>query len=163
MTPVLPYLALAWAAVLAWRDLTRRRLDDALTLPAAVLVPAAAVLDDGTRAATLAVAGAACWAGAHLALAVAAPGSMGGGDVKLALPLGAAVGWAAVRSGGAGDLPVLLAAAVAASGAATAALGVVTRIRWRGGERNRDADPGAVPHGPGMLAGAALAVALAAA
>ncbi len=125
--------ALCWGLALAWRDVTRRRLDDALTLPgAAVALAACWWAGDGAAA----LAGAVSWSGLHLAGALARPGSVGGGDVKLALALGAVAGTAG---------PVALCAAIALAGVATAVLGAVAGPR--------------PPHGPSMLAATAVVAA----
>lgn len=129
---------LPWAGLLAWRDLRRRKLDDALTLPCAVggIAIAAAAGEPGGG-----LAGMALWGLAYAAVGVGKPGAMGGGDVKLALGLGA-------LTGAAGGIPAT-AAAMAAAGLLTAAAG--TLKGWRTG----------VPHGPSMLASATAAMALA--
>lgn len=119
-------LLLGWLAVpLAAADLIARRLPDALTF-AAYPVLGLAVLPAGWHA----LAGMVVFGGAHVVVRAVAPGSLGGGDVKLAGSLGAvlgALGWA--------DLA--LAAALAALG--TLLLAVATRSR-------------AAPHGPSLLA-----------
>jgi leader peptidase (prepilin peptidase)/N-methyltransferase len=137
--PVL--LALTWFGVAAGAvDLAHRRLPDALTLPA---LPAALLLVAplGPAALGRAAGVAVLAAAAHAAVRLVAPGAMGGGDVKLAAPLGAvlgAVSWPAA----------VLAAAVAA--AATAVLAAVLRRR-------------SVPHGPSMLLATVLVAAAGAA
>ncbi|HKN99378.1 MAG TPA: prepilin peptidase [Pseudonocardiaceae bacterium] len=128
-------LLLSWFAVpLVAADLARRRLPDALTLPAypalglAVGLAVATGPDPGVGA--RAVAGAVLFGGAHALVRWWAPHAMGGGDVKLAGSLGAvlgAVGWAAVA------VAATLAAAV------TAVLALALRA-------------GSAPHGPGLLA-----------
>ncbi|WP_367137689.1 prepilin peptidase [Saccharothrix sp. HUAS TT1] len=122
-------LLLAWLGVLlVVTDLRCRRLPDALTLPAYPAVGVALWL--GGADLWRAAAGCLLFGGCHLAVRLLSPSAMGGGDVKLAGPLGAvlaSVSWTA-----------LPAAAVLAS-AVTLALG----LRWRSG---------GVPHGPGLLA-----------
>lgn len=126
---------------LAAIDLRYRRLPNALTL-AAVGVIACAMVAVAAGAGTAAVLPAAAWGGigltaAHLAVHVAAPASLGGGDVKLASSIGAvlgAVGWQAVLLGS------LLASGVAFLLGTAARL--LRRPSWRDG----------VPYGPGLLA-----------
>ena len=140
-------VALGWLAVLLTAtDLARRRLPDALTLPAypgvAALLGVAAWGGAGPGLVGRALAGAAVFGCAHALVHLAAPSAMGAGDVKLAGVLGAvlaAVDWAALL--------------VAAFGAnlLTALLGLLTPARCRDGPAS---SPGAraVPHGPGLLA-----------
>ena len=121
-------------------DVRRRRIPDAIVLPAL-----AAVIVIRAVWGTAGWAGALIWAGvAGLVLLVPAlirPDGMGMGDVKLALLLGSSLGALA--------LPALLLALVAG------AVGGAVHARVRG-ERLRDAT---IPFGP-FLVGAALAVAL---
>jgi leader peptidase (prepilin peptidase)/N-methyltransferase len=123
-------LALGWFAVLLTAtDVLHRRLPDALTLPAypvlaALLVPAG--LDVGLRA----LAGGLLFGLGHLVVRLVSPGALGGGDVKLAVPLGAVLG--AVSYG------ALALGAVLASGLSL----LVGLTRPDGG----------IPHGPGLLA-----------
>ncbi|WP_408933100.1 A24 family peptidase [Corynebacterium marquesiae] len=69
----------SWAAVLSWWDVRQRRLPDWLTLPAAAL------------SLTVANWSGLWWPGIYLVLGLAHAG-VGGGDIKLALPLGMLVG-----------------------------------------------------------------------
>jgi leader peptidase (prepilin peptidase) / N-methyltransferase len=130
--PVL--LALGWLAVAAGAvDVLAGRLPDALTLPA---LPAALLLlvPVGGDAVARGVLGAVVAVAAHAAVHLVAPAAMGGGDVKLAAPLGAvsaAVSWEALA----------LAGVLAALSSGVLAAAVLVR-RGRGG---------AVPHGPSML------------
>ena len=130
--PVL--LALGWLAVAAGAvDVLAGRLPDALTLPA---LPTALLLlvPVGGDAVARGVAGAVVAVAAHAAVHLVAPAAMGGGDVKLAAPLGAvsaAVSWEALA----------LAGVLAALSSGVLAVAVLVR-RGRGG---------AVPHGPSML------------
>jgi leader peptidase (prepilin peptidase)/N-methyltransferase len=130
--PVL--LALGWLAVAAGTvDVLAGRLPDALTLPA---LPTALLLlvSVGGDAVARGVAGAVVAVAAHAAVHFVAPAAMGGGDVKLAAPLGAvlaAVSWEALA----------LAGVLAALSSGVLAVAVLVR-RGRGG---------AVPHGPSML------------
>jgi leader peptidase (prepilin peptidase)/N-methyltransferase len=132
---------LMWAAVLSVIDLRRRRLPNVLTVPgAAVILVVAALYGRGLPA----LIGGCALAGLYLVIHLTGPGGLGGGDVKLALGLGALT--AALSS----DVWVL-----GALGAplVTAAAAVVSLLR--GGT-------GTVPHGPSMcmtsLTAAALAV-----
>lgn len=132
--PVL--LALAWLGVAAGAvDLRHHRLPDALTLPA---LPVALLLlaPLGPEAVGRALVGAVVAVGAHGAVHLLAPRAMGGGDVKIAAPLGAvlaAVSWPALA------LAAVLAAVITGLGAAA---GIVTG-RLRAGA--------SVPHGPSMV------------
>ncbi|MDG3011273.1 prepilin peptidase [Rhodococcus sp. D2-41] len=127
-----------WAVALTVIDLHERRLPDALTLPAAAvaLLYAAAT---GTGGA--AVLGALTLFVVYLLVHLARPAALGGGDVKLALPVGA-------LTGAAGASTWLLAAVLAT--AATAAAGLVALALRHHGAR--------IAHGPGMCAGAILAL-----
>lgn len=126
---------------LAAIDLRRRRLPDALTLTA-IMVIACAMVAVAAGVGTAAVLGAAVAGGvgltlAHLVVHLAAPGSLGAGDVKLAGSVGAvlgAIGWQAVLLG------ALLASGVVFVLATAARL--LRRTAWRDG----------VPYGPGLLA-----------
>jgi leader peptidase (prepilin peptidase) / N-methyltransferase len=127
-------LVLGWLGVLlAVTDFRHRRLPDALTLPAYPVVFG-----------LLWVCGASLWRaligclvflGFHWAVRRFAPSAMGGGDVKLAGPLGAVLGSVSWHA-----LPV---AAVLASG-----ITLVVAL-WR--------PSGGVPHGPGLLSATWLA------
>jgi len=131
-----PLLGLGWlGAALGAVDVAEHRLPDALTLPA---LPLAVLLVAplGGAAVLRGAAGAVIAAGAHAAVRCCAPGAVGGGDVKLAAPLGVVLGaasWAALPL--AAVLAAVLTAVVAGAGLAVG--------RLRGG------DP--VPHGPSML------------
>ncbi|WP_235921601.1 prepilin peptidase [Lentzea tibetensis] len=119
-------MALAWFGVLlAAIDLEHRRLPDVLTLP---LYPVVAVLC--AHEWRKALIGCAAFGGVHLVTRLVNPRAMGGGDVKLAGALGAAL---AVH-----DWFALVWATGLAS-AVTLAISVVTRRRE-------------APHGPGLLA-----------
>ncbi|HWO59881.1 MAG TPA: A24 family peptidase [Umezawaea sp.] len=123
-------LALGWLAVLLTAtDVLHRRLPDALTLPAypvlaVLLVPAGH--DVGLRA----LVGGLLFGVGHLVVRLVSPGALGGGDVKLAAPLGAVLG--AVSYG------ALALGAILASGLSL----LVGLTRPDGG----------IPHGPGLLA-----------
>ena len=99
-------VAFAWLAVLcvalATIDLIVYRLPDRLTLPAypvlaALLAGAALLNSEPGRFLRAMVAGVALAAG-YLVLALVRPGDLGLGDVKLAGPLGMALGWAGWQS-----------------------------------------------------------------
>ena len=114
---------LAWfGIVLAMVDLRHHRLPDALTLPLG-----AALLLTRFHGLGAAVLSALVFGGAHLLVRRLRPAFMGGGDVKLAFGLGAALPFTS-----------LLPAAILSS-AVTLAVAAVRRRR-------------AVPHGPGLLA-----------
>lgn len=141
-------LALSAVGVpLAAVDLTRRRLPDALTLPAygllgaAVIAAAAGASDQALVLA--AVLGGGMFFGVHLLVRLAAPRALGAGDVKLAGSLGGvlgAVGW-----------PALAVSACLAS-LFTLVLAGLGRLGRAGGWGS------GVPHGPGLLAATWLVV-----
>lgn len=123
-------LALSWFAVLLTvTDLRHRRLPDVLTLPAypvATLLLAAGGVDLALRA----LVGGVAFGLFHLTIRLASPRCIGGGDVKLAGPLGAILGAVSYQ---ALPLALLLACAI------TLAIGLT---RPHGG----------IPHGPGLVA-----------
>ena len=137
-------LIVSWAGVLlGGTDLVARRLPDALTLPlyplVAILLGAATIGAADPGLLPRSAAGALLWAGGYGAVRLAAPGALGGGDVKLAGSLGAltaATSWSGLL------LAILAASAVTAVAAAPA----------------RILGHAAVPHGPAMLAAAWLVV-----
>ncbi|MGY1773253.1 prepilin peptidase [Blastococcus sp. SYSU D00813] len=147
--PALLVLAVA-AVLLAVVDLQHRLLPDRVVLPATVLV---ALLLTGAAAAGgtwaqlgRAFLGAAVLFAVFLVLALLAPGQLGMGDVKLAALLGLPLGWF--------GWPALLLGALAAfvvQAVAALVLLAARRITLRS----------ALPFGPAMLLGAAVAVALA--
>lgn len=126
---------------LAAVDLARRRLPDALTLPAYPLVGgalAAASLTSGEPGLLVGavIGGLAFWL-AHVLVHLRAPASLGAGDVKLAGSLGGvlgALGWPALVV--AACLAALLTLLVAGVGR------VSRQATWHA----------AAPHGPGLLA-----------
>lgn len=147
--PVLPaYLYLAFAGVaLVMIDLAVHRLPDRLTLPSYLVVAAllvlAAVAEDDWWALARAAVGAVLLYGGYYLLAVALPGAMGFGDVKLAGVLGAVLGWA-------GWVPLLVGACLGFLYGGLVSLGLlVTRQATR---KTR------VPFGPFMVAGALTAL-----
>lgn len=128
-----------WMMALSVYDLRQRRLPNWLTLPgAAALVGAGVISGKGTAAAL----GAAALFGLYLSIHLLSPRAMGGGDVKLALGLGALTGmfgadvWALAAIGA----PLI-----------TAGYAVVVLLR-------RDGQT--VPHGPSMCLASAAAVVL---
>ena len=78
-----------WAAALSAVDLRWRRLPNPLTLSGAVLITVGAAVCGRGQAAVL---GAGALGGLYLAVHLADPAALGGGDVKLALALGALTG-----------------------------------------------------------------------
>jgi leader peptidase (prepilin peptidase)/N-methyltransferase len=133
-------LGLSWLAVAAGTvDLASRRLPDALTVPA---LPVALLLTApvGGPAVGRAAAGAAVLFLAHLLVRLVEPAALGAGDVKLAAPVGAALGavsWTAL----------VLGAALAALATALAALATMGPAPLAGRVRGT----AALPHGPSML------------
>lgn len=130
-------LLVGWAGVLlAAADVVARRLPDALTVSgypvvAVLLTVAAAGAGDGGLL-VRAAAGALLWSGGYALVRLIWPGSLGGGDVKLAASLGAL----AAAGSWSGLLLAVLAAAVL-----TALVAGPARLLG-----HRD-----VPHGPAML------------
>lgn len=133
-------LLVAWCGWLSVLDVRTRRLPNPLTLTGAAVILAAAAATGQLRPALV---GAALLAGGYLLVHLVAPAAMGGGDVKLAVGLGAVTGIA-----GPG---VWLAAAVGAF-AATAVAGVALVAVGRG--------TASLPHGPSMCLATVLALAV---
>ncbi|CCW15171.1 peptidase, A24 (type IV prepilin peptidase) family protein [Rhodococcus aetherivorans] len=134
-----------WCVCLSAADLSARRLPNVLTVPGAAVVLAVAA---GAGHAAPALAGAVLLAGPYLLAHLAAPRSLGAGDVKLAAGLGAAAGAnGAAAWTTAALLPPLLTAAAGA---------VVVGAGWvRAHRRPRGV---VLPHGPSMCAAAVAAV-----
>jgi len=131
---------LVWAVTLSIIDIRYRRLPNALTLTgAAVIVGAATACGRGAPA----LLGALALGGVYLLVHLAGPSGLGGGDVKLAVALGALTG--AVGS------PVWVLAALGAP-ILTVITGTVSLVRHRSS---------VVPHGPSMCAASVIAAALA--
>ncbi|MDF3336259.1 A24 family peptidase [Mycolicibacterium septicum] len=131
-------IACVWLLLLSGYDITERRLPNWLTLPGALLVlMVAAVAARGPAA----LAGAAGLSGLYLAVHLISPRAMGGGDVKLAVGLGAMTGAFGV------DVWLLAALAAPLLTAGLAFGAAVCGIRT-------------VPHGPSMCTASAVAVAL---
>jgi leader peptidase (prepilin peptidase)/N-methyltransferase len=140
------YLA-AISTALALIDLDTKRLPNPIVLPAyllgGVLFGAAALLGGDGGSALRALAGAAVLGSGYLALALARPGGMGFGDVKLAGALGLFLGWL-----GWPELAIGTFAAFLLGGMFAVALLALGRARRTTG----------IPFGPWMLAGAWTAV-----
>jgi len=136
-------VAYTWVAVtgvaLGYVDAAVRRLPDRLTLVLYGGLLVLLVLDDRWPAFGRAVLGGLAMAAFYAALVLLNPAALGPGDAKLALGLGTALGWL-------GWWPVFVGTLLAF--ALSAAYGVLRRRR----------EP--FPHGPSMLVGALLAVAL---
>ncbi|MEU1999806.1 prepilin peptidase [Rhodococcus sp. NPDC019627] len=138
-----------WCVSLAATDWCARRLPNILTLPGFAVV---VVLAGISGQAPAAVIGGVLLAAAYLLLYLCAPGSLGAGDVKLALGVGAL---AALGGGGAWVWAAFLAPAF------TAAAGCVALVRARSRPSRRGSDaasPASVPHGPAMCAATVLAL-----
>ncbi|SNX95190.1 leader peptidase (prepilin peptidase) / N-methyltransferase [Geodermatophilus sabuli] len=146
--------AFAWAAaagvVLAAVDLAVHRLPDRVTAPAAAVIAAALVVDAAVLGTWLALVRAALAGAAAFGLAalgaLVSPQGLGYGDVKLLGLLGLVLGWVSWGALLAGVFLGLLAGA---------ALSLVLLATGRAGWRT------ALPFGPPLLLGAAVALALA--
>ncbi|MBC7597166.1 MAG: prepilin peptidase [Kineosporiaceae bacterium] len=140
------YLA-AVSIALALIDLDTHRIPNVIVLPAYIvgllMLGLAAIL--GGDYASLLLAGTGCLAMglAYLVMAVAYPGGMGFGDVKLAGVLGLFLGWL-------GWAPLAVGASLAFL--LGGIFGVVVMLIRRGGRKT------AIPFGPWMLAGAWLGI-----
>jgi leader peptidase (prepilin peptidase)/N-methyltransferase len=128
-------------------DVLHRRLPDALTLPA-IPVILGLVVPLGSAAVARAATGAVALGAMYLVVHLAVPGALGAGDVKLAVPLGAAssaASWGALLVGAlVAALFTALLGLLSASARALARAGPC----WRAG----------VPHGPSMLVAGWLAI-----
>lgn len=140
--------AAAAAIALTLTDLDHRRIPDRILVPgvigAGVLLAGSAVLEGEPWAIVRGLAGGAAYFGLLLVVALAARGGFGFGDVKLGFLLGLILGY---RSWGV--LVVGAFAAFALGGLAAVALLITRRV----GRKD------AIPFGPAMVAGAALALA----
>lgn len=150
--PLLPALLVfaAGATVLALVDLLEHRLPNAVIFPtlgavAVLLVVFPLLLTARSGFALFALGGAAAMFAVYLLLALISPGSMGMGDVKLALLVGLVLGWFGLAAWIIG----LLAAFVIGGIIAIAGL-ALRRVTLRG----------SIPFGPSMLAGALVALLL---
>ena len=129
-------LALVWWCVaVSAVDVAVRRLPNSFTLPAYLVVLVGTAF---TGTLWSAVVGSVMLAGMHLVMHVVSSTSLGAGDVKLALPLGAITGLSGA--------PVWLSAALLAPLFTLVVAGVLAR-------RSR------LPHGPSMCSAALLALA----
>ena len=132
--------ALLWMLALSVYDVRQRRLPNLLTLSGAgAIVVGAAVAGHGMAA----LSGAAALTTVYLLVHLVAPTSMGAGDVKLAIGLGAVTGCFGAE--------VWFLAAIGAP-LLTAVLGTVAWLGW---------SAKAVPHGPSMCLASAAALGLA--
>jgi leader peptidase (prepilin peptidase)/N-methyltransferase len=144
-------LALLWLAgssvALALIDLETRRLPNAIVLPlylaGAVLLTASSVLAGDGASLLTAVAGFAIMGGVYLVLALAVPGGMGMGDVKLAGVLGFYLGWLGWSELAVGSIGAFLLGGT---------FGVVLLLLRRAKRGT------SVPFGPWMLLGAWIAI-----
>ncbi|MFI8518517.1 prepilin peptidase [Streptomyces sp. NPDC085481] len=142
-------LAAPFGVLLACVDLRVHRLPDRVTLPLATTLPlllaAAALLPYAAGSWLHALFGAAALGGGYLLLFLIHPSGMGFGDVKLAVPLGAALGWYGWGVLFAGAFAGFLFGSLYGLGL------VLTRRAGRGS---------AIPFGPFMIAGALLGLLL---
>lgn len=142
-------LVAPFGTLLAWVDVRVHRLPDRLTLPLAgalpLLLAVAALLPYAAGSWLHSLLGALVLGGAYLGLFLVHPDGMGFGDVKLAVPLGAALGWYGWGVLFAGAFAGFLLGSVYGLGL------VLTRRAGRGS---------AIPFGPFMLVGALLGLLL---
>jgi leader peptidase (prepilin peptidase) / N-methyltransferase len=131
---------LVWMGVLSVYDVRQRRLPNLLTLSGAGAIVVGAVVAGHGMAA---LSGAAALTTVYLLVHLVAPTSMGAGDVKLAIGLGAVTGCFGAD--------VWFLAAIGAP-LLTAVLGTVAWLGW---------SAKAVPHGPSMCLASAMALGLA--
>jgi leader peptidase (prepilin peptidase) / N-methyltransferase len=131
---------LVWMGVLSVYDVRQRRLPNLLTLSGAGAIVVGAVVAGHGMAA---LSGAAALTTVYLLVHLVAPTSMGAGDVKLAIGLGAVTGWFGAE--------MWFLAALAAP-LLTAVIGILARLGW---------SAKAVPHGPSMCLASAMALGLA--
>jgi len=148
-TPAFCYLA-AVGVPLAFIDVREYRLPDVLTLPSypaclLLLGVAASFLPGGSGGFVHALIGMAAGVALFFLLLLAFPAGIGMGDVKLAGPLGACLGWLGATAFLAGLMAAWLLAAVTGLGLMAAG---------RAGRKTQ------LPFGPFMLAGALLVVLL---
>ena len=134
-----------WCVAISTVDLAVRRLPNSFTLPGYVVVMVYAAAS-GTV--WVAAVGSALLAGIHLLAHVMSPGSMGLGDVKLSLPLGALTGLVGADAW----LWSLVSASVL-----TATLGTALELRRRGPVAHNSP----IAHGPSMCLAACGSIAFA--
>jgi leader peptidase (prepilin peptidase)/N-methyltransferase len=139
---------MAVSVALALIDLDTHTLPNAIVYPTAVVVlvllTAASFVAGDPAPLLRGLLGAVVLGGVYLVLALAVPGGMGLGDVKLAIVLGmvlAYLGWGPLAVGAFGAFLV--------GGTVAIVLLVAGRARWRAG----------IPFGPSMLVGAWLGIA----
>lgn len=135
-------VAVAWSVALVWWDVNHMRLPDWLTLPAGAIALAGCALEPQGLWGLI-------WPGIYLLMAFAIPSGVGGGDIKLALPLGIVVAWA----GG----PVAVLATIVAASLLTVVVVVVAGTAAQGtagGSIEAGHGPRELSHGPAMLAAA---------
>jgi leader peptidase (prepilin peptidase) / N-methyltransferase len=137
----------ALGVALAAIDIRVQRLPDRLTLPAypvlIALLASAALTGHDMGALVRALLGGLALGGGYLLLAVASPGQLGGGDIKLAGLVGLALGWL--------GWPALLSGAILGfvlAAVASLALLAARRVTMRS----------AISFGPFLLGGALLAI-----
>lgn len=150
VTPALLGLTVfaAVGVLLAAVDVMARRLPRALAWPTCVAVTAfllvEAMANDAAQDRLLrAVAAAATLAGGYLVVALASRGGLGAGDVRAAVLVGGVLGWH--------GWPALFTGTV---------LGFLATGAICTASTGRDLQRAAIPHGPGMLAGALVALLL---
>lgn len=139
-----------WCVAISIVDLAVRRLPNSFTLPGYAVVMVYATMS-GTV--LVAAVGSVLLAGIHLLAHVMSPGSMGIGDVKLSLPLGALTGLVGADAW----LWSLVSASVL-----TATLGIVIELRRL--ERQQSgpvAHNSPIAHGPSMCLAACGSIAFA--
>lgn len=141
---LIAFLALAGSSVaLALIDLDVHRLPNVIVLPlfvtGAVLLTASGVMTGDGGALLRAGSGALILGGVYLALALAIPGGMGMGDVKLAAVLGLFLGYLGWAQLAVGSISAFILGGL---------FGVVLLLTRRAGRRS------SVPFGPWMLLGA---------
>lgn len=139
---VIALVAVAWAAALIYFDIRQRRLPDALTLPAGAVMLTWTILSmDFSGLWGFA------WPLLYFVLALLSKGNgIGGGDIKLALPLGIAI---ALVSGAGYILVAMVITALIAL-----VWGIPLRLRNRKNPQ-KFADP---PNGPAMLLATAMVI-----
>jgi leader peptidase (prepilin peptidase)/N-methyltransferase len=149
MSPIAFALLATWCSVLTVFDIRQRRLPNALTASGAVIIFGYALF---TTQFTAAVVGSILLTMPYLLVHLIAPASLGAGDVKLAVGLGAvaALGGAQVWVRAALVAPIL-----------TAAFGLAVLAHWRIRSGADRAGPPALPHGPAMCLATALSLAAA--
>lgn len=141
--------AVPWMTVLAWFDLRQHRLPNWLTLPGAVVI---LVISTAMGHGVPALLGGLLLGLLYLVPHLLSPRSMGGGDVKLALGLGALAG----PHGATAWFIVALAAPVL-----TILVGAVIAARDRGAGAGDSLGRIRLPHGPSLCGATAVALILA--